>query len=331
MLKRLAILAVFILAGFALFGIAQTLSGGGVTKSNSASDSDPAGSTSKKPQLAENQPANALPANSGSPSSDNKNVAAQSNEDREIAKYTKYLFWAGILQAVVLFGTLIAIFWQARLMRVQAYLMQEHAGHLHDLACAARDNANAALSQAELMKRQMDTIIHKDRARLSLAAQPITIEGEESGFFRLSTSIELTNTGQTNAYIIFSAGRFVVTPSGRWPLPQPDPDEFFLPHPFNIVKNAADPIYASFFFDDAPLDFGDFAEKFAGGELKAFLYGFIEYESLGIKRHRDFGYIWTTDTSNENFTPQGLEEMITAGWWEQDLIQKNGEYEINEN
>jgi len=325
-LKRLAKVAVFIFAVFVLPGIAQTPNGSGVAKSNGAPDSVHDSSTVKKPHQTEKQPANALPANSENHSGGNSDAAAQHSEDIEIqkklAKYTEYLFWAGILQAVVLFGTLIAIFWQARLMR-------EHAGHLHELAGAAKENANAALSQVELMKRQMDTMVHKDRARLNLHAQPIEVDGTEGGFFYLTTCIEFTNTGQSNAHITFSAGRFVVVPSGRWPLPQPDPDEFTPGS--STIEPSEEPVYAGFFYDDAPLDFGGFAEEFAQGDLTAYLYGFVEYENMGIKRRRDFGYIWTTDASDRNSAPQSLEEMITNGSWQPSLRLDNGEHEMKAN
>ncbi|MGA2887195.1 MAG: hypothetical protein ABSE51_04035 [Terracidiphilus sp.] len=311
-----------ILMGLSLFGAAQTSKNTAIAKDNRVSNSPNSG-TDLKPIRSENLPIN-TPAvgNNRDNLSGNNGAAAQLNEDKNIAKYTKYLFWAGILQAVVLSGTLIAIFWQACLMRV-------HAGHLHELAGAAKENANAALSQVELMKRQMDTMVHKDRARLNLYAQPIKVNGTEGGFLYLTTCIELTNSGQSNAYITFSAGRFVVVRGGRWPLPQPDPDDFTTGS--SIIEPSEDPVCAGFVYEDAPLKFRGFAEEFAKGDLTAYLYGFVEYENMGIKHHRDFGYVWATDPSDRNSASQSLEEMITNGSWQPSLKLDNGEREMKTN
>jgi hypothetical protein len=124
--------------------------------------------------------------------------------------------------------------------------------------------------QASLMREQMEMMLHKDRARLYLDVQTLELVRGEEGFYHLVTCIELTNIGQSKAYITFSAGRFVITPCGQDGLPQPDPDEF---SPIsNVIETSGEPIYAPFFIDDVPLDFGVFVEKFASGELTAYHY-----------------------------------------------------------
>ena len=174
--------------------------------------------------------------------------------------------------------------------------------------------------QATLTREQVDVMVHKDQARLNLDPQPLTIEGAE-GFFYLSAKIELTNLGESKAYVTFAAGRLAVVPSGQWPLPQPTPDESFIDFA-KTISPSGDPIYFPLDFEDTPLDFGLFLEQINNGTLTVYLYGFIEWETLGIRRCRNFGYTWKTDD------PDGVRtagRIITEGWWERDVRQKNGD------
>ena len=183
--------------------------------------------------------------------------------------------------------------------------------------------------QATLMRGQMDMMIHKDRARLHIDPQALQLVNGEGGFWYLTTGIELTNVGQSKAYITFSAGRFVVIPIGRPPLPEPYPEDLW-PIP-SVVEASGEPVYAALFFEDSPLNFKELTDKLANRDFTARLYGFVEYESLGIKRHRDFGYVWTIDESVRNSASESSEELIRAGWWEQDLNQKNVDFEMKAN
>lgn len=142
MLKRLTIFAVSVPLCLALFSIAQVPSSSTMTKSDGTSNSGRTSSADQKRQYTENQPANTVTtdyngghpaANNGAATLPNENIEIQrklANYTEQLAKYTKYLFWAGIIQAAVLFLTLIAIFLQA---------------------VAAKDNAKAALKQANHM------------------------------------------------------------------------------------------------------------------------------------------------------------------------------------
>jgi len=181
-------------------------------------------------------------------------------------------------------------------------------------------------TQTELLREQIDRMVEKERGRLNLDRQPIKIERGEEGLFYLVTCIELTNSGPSKVYILFGAGRFVVTTSGPSELPQPDPDDFSLG--CNVIEPSNDPAYAGFFIDDIPLEYEDFAERLANGETKAYLYGFIDYETIGIKRHRDFGFVWTIEESRWNHIGRSSEDLIASGTWEESLLLKNGDYEI---
>ncbi len=189
---------------------------------------------------------------------------------------------------------------------------------------------DAMKNQVVLMREQMDVMIQRERGRLSLDVQPVTVVGDKFG--RLISCVELTNSGHSNAYILFSAAKLVVVPSGQWPLPDPDPDQFSTWS--KTIEPSETPLYAPVDTEDIPASVESFGQEMANGTLSIYFYGFIEYETLGIKWRRDFGYVWKTDeSSGDAIFPRrrNTEEICVAGWWEQDLRHKNTEYEINPN
>jgi hypothetical protein len=112
-------------------------------------------------------------------------------------------------------------------------------------------------------------------------------------------------------------------------LSQPDPDD--LSPASNVVEASDEPVYVPFYFEDALLGFQEFTGKIANGDLTAYLYGFVEYETLGKKRHSDFGYAWIINESMRNSSFHSSEELIDGGSWEICLNLKNGESEIKPN
>lgn len=92
----------------------------------------------------------------------------QSSEDieiqRKLAKFTKYLVWVGGLQFVALILQAVVFYFTLKKIGTQAEIMQTHADHLDKLAKAARDNATAALLNAQAASKSVDAIIRSERA-----------------------------------------------------------------------------------------------------------------------------------------------------------------------
>ena len=228
--------------------------------------------------------------------------------------------WPEGVTAWALFLTLLVIAWQS---------VETHAA-----AEATAAGVESAKQQAGLIREQMDTQIHRERARLNLEVQPIKIE--DSRFddgLNLISCIELTNTGHSNAFIKFGAVRFVLAGSVQHSLSQASPDDFT---PFsNTIEPSKEPVYCPVRSDDIPLRIKDFSQDLADGNRCIYLYGFVEYETLGIRWHRDFGYVWRIaeparvppDPKSIIFRmPKDSERLCLTGWWEQDLSQKNTEH-----
>jgi hypothetical protein len=141
--KDLAVLAVFAVVGFTCVCVSQTPNNTGIAKSDRTSNADKSSAANGKQEQRADKPPVSVTINNQAPSPAENGTKEQSGEDievqRQLAKFTKYLVWVGLLQAAVLAGTL-ALIWR------QANLMGEHAGHLENLAVAARANAQAAVA-----------------------------------------------------------------------------------------------------------------------------------------------------------------------------------------
>jgi uncharacterized protein HemX len=67
---------------------------------------------------------------------------------RKLAKFTKYLVWVGLLQALILAGQAVLFFQQKK-------IMEEHKTKFNELAKAANSNAEAAILQVRAMQEQI--------------------------------------------------------------------------------------------------------------------------------------------------------------------------------
>lgn len=248
--------------------------------------------------------------------------AKSTNKPKYPPSWVDTFAWPEGVTAWALFLTLLVIAWQS---------VETHAA-----AEATVASVEVAKQQADLIREQMDTQVHRERARLNLEVQGIEIdihEVELDDGLNLNTCIEITNIGHSNAFIKNGAARFVLVTAGEWPLSEASPEDFT---PFsNTVEPSTDPVYSPIWNDYVPLSLKSFSQDIANGTRSLYLYGFVEYETLGIRWHRDFGYVWKIgDSAREPPDPESIvfqslrdsEKLCVTGWWEQNLRQKNTEY-----
>jgi hypothetical protein len=192
---------------------------------------------------------------------------------------------------------------------------------------AAVRTLRAIERQSGLMKEQMDRMVERERARLTLHVQRIEVEEAGIDWVPLNSCLELTNCGHSNAYIRFSAARFVICPAGQWPLPQPDPERLAISP--GVIEPSISTVYAPVWTEDEPFSLQETIAKMLGEELGIYLYGFIEYETLGILWHRNFGYRWNqADQPTTTRDLKNPEREFLTGEWEFDVRQKNDEYQV---
>lgn len=136
---------------------------------------------------------------------------------RQLAKFTKYLAYVGLLQAVVLAATLWFI-------RRQAAIMGDHATHLKDLAKAATDNAAAASKNADFSKANADatkdlaiaakenaeitrkTLVLQQRPRIAVRVFYFSEIRGVGGVYRNFCGIEAGSTASGQFYIVNVGG-----------------------------------------------------------------------------------------------------------------------------
>jgi hypothetical protein len=247
---------------------------------------------------------------------------------------TPFFRWPNGTTAWAIILTLFAIAEQTRHTAKAAEATGESVKAIRIQSGHLQTQTEQAKRQVDLMREQMDTQVEKERARLNLEVLPIEIF--ESGFddgVNLVCCIELTNSGHSNAFIKFGAARLVLSSSRQQPLSEADPDDFSPGS--KTIEPSKEPIYCPIQSEDIPLRIRDFCEDMANSTRKLYLYGFVKYETLGIRWHRDFGYVWKVaeparvppDPESVVFSRPGApDRLCLTGWWEQNLNQKNSEY-----
>jgi hypothetical protein len=182
------------------------------------------------------------------------------------------------------------------------------------MAMASDKSAKAALAQIEMMK-------DKERARVEIKTFGLELQRVGEEFWQIKTTIELRNVGVGRAYIRLGNGALEVLADG---IPEPYSKSL------DIVDGFIDPTSPateSFYFfqpDDAALS--DCSQKIWSGEWQPRIAGFIEYETVGTRFHRNFSYVWIGNGSplniggmfrsaEENFAPEADEDKVSYGYW----------------
>ena len=178
-----------------------------------------------------------------------------------------------------------------------------------------RKSAKAALLQIQMMK-------DKERARVEIKPLRLELTRVSEDFWHLRATIELHNVGIGRAYVRAGKGDLLI---GGAPIESPSGNEL------NVVNGFIDPIVSDptiesfYFFQPEDAAISEYAQKICDGELGAYITGFIEYETVGTRFHRDFGYTWIGHgnplnigvmlTSSEEFAPKTDEDRVSFGFW----------------
>jgi hypothetical protein len=201
-----------------------------------------------------------------------------------IAKFTRWLAYIGVIQAIVFLLTLFAIFWQGRTMK-------EHAGELKKLASAAKGNTDAIID-SERAWLVVDMLPVDHREIYDLDATPHT--------HAILLSFRFKNSGRTAAkflsgrirphivktidpqvteivpdlptpQVIPEFDKLVFEPGKVWPPDQEWPGSYVLPKDFIRENHTA----------------------LKTGDKALCVYGLIRYEdSFGKEHETRFGYVY---------------------------------------
>jgi hypothetical protein len=159
-------------------------------------------------------------------------------------------------------------------------------------ALAAADSANAAYASVAFAKAQWELMKEKERARLDIQADSATVE-ENDPYWHLGGTLKARNIGQSRAFIIQSFAKLVVkAPHADYPDYElygqiPFADSFVDPDPSNAfaILNFA-------FFPEGEDKIRFLAEDLHASRRSLYLYGFVDYETVGMRFRKEFGFVW---------------------------------------
>jgi hypothetical protein len=195
--------------------------------------------------------------------------------------------------------------------------------------------AKAALKQVELMQRQMEIGVQRERARIDIGPETFRVRSGGPDMLLLEGSIQIRNIGQSTAYVTGKKGWFIISERGA-SLPEQGVDMMEMPD--IIISSTSDPMRVEFCIESFPASLRELCQGICDTTLFAHLYGYIEYETLGETWHRDFGYVWVLandapsrgyDIRRANFSKDDADiNRLTNGDWQKDPEKGNGEFKF---
>jgi len=222
----------------------------------------------------------------------------------------KLIAWPEGITAWLLLLTLGAIVWQAWETRRTAR--------------AGQSATDVALAQIRMEKAT-------ERARLNIKVQQLqgirmTNSKEGTTKWWLEAVLTLSNIGRGRAYFCDSAMRFITMPFDA----NPPSFKEELAFPLDIGSEYFDPgdspIRIKCKLEDCPNEIEPFLTKMGSMEMTVYLYGFVEYETMGMKWRYPFGYVWIPG-SEVGTDPK---RWISDGFWNIHSNLNGTEYEMPE-
>lgn len=230
------------------------------------------------------------------------------------------LAWPEGITAWLLLLTFVAIIWQAWETR--------------NAAKAAADSANAAYGSVAFAEAQFELTKEERQARISIKAVRIQVQDPDSEFWNLATSIEIRNLGQTRAFIKRTGGEFAIRAYGEECPQGDDLSTLYLPEEY--IDPSTDPILVSLHqFNLLPTSLRVLADDLHDRKRMLHLYGFIEYETLGMKFTEEFKYFWMAGSVFGGMLGGGEATLTDAGrveeghWWNNRSLSNKDEKEPN--
>jgi hypothetical protein len=231
----------------------------------------------------------------------------QMNGEYQPVWWHVFFAWPEGITALLLMLTLGAIIWQAWETRKAAF--------------ATADSANAAYGSVVFAEAQFELMKEERRARISIKAKGVQVQDPDSELWNLVTSIEIRNLGQTRAFIKRTSGKFAIRAHGEERPEEDDLSALYLPEEY--IDPRIDPVVVALYqFNLSPTSLKVLADYLHDRSRMLHLYGFIEYETLGMKFTEEFKYFWMPGSfmrgtfSGEETNPTDAERVEDGHWWD---------------
>jgi hypothetical protein len=179
----------------------------------------------------------------------------------------------------------------------------------------------------------------KERARLELNVERTNLEIEVAGkdLVHLIAIVSVRNIGESKAFIGRTSAT-LITKLRNEPLGDIDYSPLDLPEQF-IEPDKPPVVVKVYCFPTSTT--ATFAECLEGGTFTLHFFGFIEYETLGLWRRKEFGYDWNVLDRHSGLaglyglsdpypnSPRPDRERITYGYWSANEEKEKPEYPIS--
>jgi hypothetical protein len=248
----------------------------------------------------------------------------KANNTQQLPSWIESFTWTDGVTTWVLCLTLLVIGWQSNETRRTAQ--------------ATADAANAAYGSLTFAEAQLEMMREKERARLELNVQRTDLEIKvlAEDLLHLVATVSVRNIGASKAFIMRTSGVLITKVRGG-ELGEGEYSPLDLPDQFINPDKPSVPIKVYCF---PPETVGTFAECMEIGTFSLHFFGFIEYESMGIRWRRDFGYDWNIVERGTGLaglygisdpfpnSPQPARDRITYGYWGANEEKNKPEYRV---
>jgi hypothetical protein len=204
---------------------------------------------------------------------------------------------------------------------------------------ATKEAANAAYGSLSFAEAQMELMMEEKRARLDLNVERTNLEVEVAGgdLVHLIATVSVRNIGESKAFIGRTSGTLITKLRNE---PREDSDYSPLDFPEQFIEPDKPPIAVKVYCFPT-ITTATFAECLEGGTSTLHFFGFIEYETLGLWRRKEFGYDWKILDRNSGLaglyglsdpypnSPRPARDRITYGYWSANEEKEKPEYRIS--
>jgi hypothetical protein len=205
-------------------------------------------------------------------------------------------------------------------------------------AIAAADAANAAYGSLTFAEAQWKLTKEKERARLEFNIENTDLAVEVAGedLVHLIGTVSVKNIGASNAYIKRTSGT-LITRLRNEALEKGEEYSSPLDISEKAIRPDKDPIPIKVYCFPTSTT-RTFAENLEDGTFTLHLFGFIEYDTVGLGRRTEFEYEWKVIGRNDSLagmlgladsypnSPRPARDRIAYGYWHP-IKERGGEEE----
>jgi hypothetical protein len=217
--------------------------------------------------------------------------------------------------------------------------LAEQTSQTRRAADAAAESANAAYGSVTFAEAQLDLMREKERARLEVNVEHTDLEVEVDGkdISHLIATVSIRNIGESKAFIGRTSAT-LITKLRSEPLGDTGFSPLDLPEKF--IEPDKPPVIAKVYCFPTETA-ATFAECLEGGTYSLHFFGFIQYETLGFWRRKEFGYDWKIVDRHSALSglyglsdpypnsPMPDKDRIAFGYWFPSEEREKPEYPIS--